>query len=59
MDEQIDAGQLTGSGDCSGAAEVSATRARLPEAHAAGGELSAQLARAAAAATGTARTDPT
>lgn len=59
LDEELDAGRLTGAGDSSGAAEVSATRARLQEAHAASAELSAQLTRAAAAVTGTtsAKTD--
>lgn len=53
MDEQLDAGRLTGAGSSSGAAEVSATRARLQEAHAASGELAAQLGRAAAAVSDT------
>lgn len=57
MDEQLDAGRLTGTGDSTGAAEVSATRARLQEAHAASGELSAQLTRAAAAVNGTTNAD--
>jgi len=59
LDEQLDAGQLTDTGNSTGAAEVSATRVRLQEAHAASGELSAQLSRAADAVTGTTSTQPT
>lgn len=59
LDEGLDAGRLTGTGDDSGTAAVTATRARLQHAHAAAGELSAQLTRAADAVTGTTTTDPT
>ncbi len=59
MDEELDAGRLTGTGDSTGAAEVSATRARLLEAHAGCGELSAQLGRASAAVTGTTSAETT
>ena len=53
LDEELEVGRLTGTGNSSGVSAVSATRAGLLEAHAASGELSAQLHRAAAAVTGT------
>lgn len=58
LDEELDAGRLTGTGDSTGAAAVSATRARLQEAHASTAELAAQLSRAAAAVTDTTAVDP-
>lgn len=59
LDEELDAGRLTGTGGSTGAAAVSATRARLHEAFAASGELAAQLSRAATAVTDTTAVRPT
>ena len=59
LDEELDAGRLTGTGGSTGAAAVSATRARLHEAFTASGELAAQLSRAAAAVTDTTAVRPT
>ena len=53
LDEELDAGRLTGPGDSSGAAAVAATRAQLIVAHAAAGQLSVQLDAAGDAVTGT------
>jgi hypothetical protein len=53
LDQELDAGRLTGPGGRTGAAEVSAARAGLQGAHAASGELSSQLGRAAAAVAAT------
>ena len=53
LDEELDAGRLTGTGQDTGAAAVAATRAQLLEAHADAGRLSAELAAAGAAVTGT------
>ena len=56
LDQELDAGRLTGTGDSSGATEVAATRARLREAHASAGHLSEELTAAAGAVTGTTST---
>lgn len=56
LDQELDAGRLAGADGGTGAAQVTAARAGLRGAHAASGELSAQLSSAAvavAATTGT------
>lgn len=53
LDEELDAGRLTGAGADSGAGAVAAARARLVEAHTAAGQLAAQLSGAAGALGGT------
>lgn len=56
LDEELDAGRLTGTDQSTGAGAVAAVRGRLFEAHAAAGQLAARLAEASDAVTGTTAT---
>ena len=57
LDEELDAGRLTGPGESTGAEAVAATRARLIEAYTAAGELSGQLSAASRTVTATTTTE--